>query len=109
VIVSARVQGIDFASRASLLMNATEGVYEMVSELRNGMNLGRMRKLQERLQATEAEADRLLLETYRTLYLGSDEPIRMMLAKDLFELLEEAIDRCRDVGNVIYSIVLKHS
>lgn len=108
-IVSARVQGIDFASRASLLMNATEGVYEMVSELRNGMNLGRMRKLQERLQATEAEADRLLLETYRTLYLGSDEPIRMMLAKDLFELLEEAIDRCRDVGNVIYSIVLKHS
>jgi uncharacterized protein len=108
-IVSARVQGIDFASRASLLMNATEGVYEMVSELRNGMNLGRMRKLQERLQATEAEADRLLLETYRTLYLGSDEPMRMMLAKDLFELLEEAIDRCRDVGNVIYSIVLKHS
>ncbi len=108
-IVSARVQGIDFASRASLLMNATEGVYEMVRELRNGMNIGRMRKLQERLQATEAEADRLLLETYRTLYLGSDEPIRMMLAKDLFELLEEAIDRCRDVGNVIYSIVLKHS
>jgi uncharacterized protein Yka (UPF0111/DUF47 family) len=27
----------------------------------------------------------------------------------LFELLEKAIDRCRDVGNVIYSIVLKNS
>jgi uncharacterized protein Yka (UPF0111/DUF47 family) len=108
-IVAARVQGIDFASRAGLLMNATEGVHEMVCELRNGMNIARMRKLQERLQATESEADRMLLETYRTLYLGSDEPIRMMLAKDLFELLEEAIDRCRDVGNVIYSIVLKHS
>jgi hypothetical protein len=24
-------------------------------------------------------------------------------------LLEKAIDRCRDVGNVIYSIVLKNS
>jgi uncharacterized protein Yka (UPF0111/DUF47 family) len=33
----------------------------------------------------------------------------MMLAKDLFELLEKAVDRCRDVGNVIYSIVLKNS
>jgi uncharacterized protein Yka (UPF0111/DUF47 family) len=32
-----------------------------------------------------------------------------MLVKDLFELLEKAIDRCRDVGNVIYSIVLKNS
>ncbi|HLI17323.1 MAG TPA: pit accessory protein [Rhodanobacteraceae bacterium] len=109
VIVAKRVEGIDFASRASLLMSATEGVAEMVSELRNGMSIGRMRKLQDRLQATESEADRLLLEPYRDLYLGSNDPIRMMLAKDLFELMEKAIDRCRDVGNVIYSIVLKNS
>jgi uncharacterized protein Yka (UPF0111/DUF47 family) len=108
-IVAQRVEGIDFASRATLLLSATEGVTEMVRELRNGMSIGRMRKLQERLQATESEADRLLLEPYRDMYLGSDDPIRMMLAKDLFELLEKAIDRCRDVGNVIYSIVLKNS
>jgi len=109
VIVANRVEGIDFASRASLLMSATDGVAEMVRELRNGMNIGRMRKLQDRLQATESEADRMLLAPYRDLYLGSDDPIRMMLVKDLFELLEKAIDRCRDVGNVIYSIVLKNS
>lgn len=109
VIVAERVEGIDFVSRAGLLMSATEGVVEMVGELRNGMNIGRMRKLQDRLQAVESEADRLLLEPYRTQYLASDDPIRAMLAKDLFELLEKAIDRCRDVGNVIYSIVLKNS
>ncbi|MGH8192677.1 MAG: DUF47 domain-containing protein [Rhodanobacteraceae bacterium] len=108
-IVAGRVEGIDFAARASLLMSATERVFEMVRELRNGLNIGRMRKLQDRLQAVEAEADRMLLEPYRDLYLGSDDPIRMMLAKDLFELLEKAVDRCRDVGNVIYSIVLKNS
>ncbi|MGH8041144.1 MAG: pit accessory protein, partial [Rudaea sp.] len=62
-----------------------------------------------RLQAVEAEADRMLLEPYRDLYLASDDPIRVMLAKDLFELLEKAIDRCRDAGNVIYTIVLKNS
>ncbi|MGH8145463.1 MAG: DUF47 domain-containing protein [Rhodanobacteraceae bacterium] len=109
VIVSKRIEGIDFASRAGLLMSATGGVVEMVGELRNGMSIGRMRKLQDRLQATESEADRLLLEPYRDLYLNCDDPTRVMLAKDLFELLEKAIDRCRDVGNVIYSIVLKNS
>lgn len=109
VIVAKRVEGIDFSSRASLLMSATEGVSEMVAELRNGMSINRMRKLQDRLQAVESEADRLLLEPYSTLYLVSDDPIRMMLVKDLFELMEKAIDRCRDVGNVIYSIVLKNS
>ena len=34
---------------------------------------------------------------------------RLILRKDLFELLEKAIDRCRDAGNVIYAIVLKNS
>ncbi|HEU0277713.1 MAG TPA: pit accessory protein [Rhodanobacteraceae bacterium] len=108
-IVATRVGGIDFASRAALLMSATEGVVEMVGVLRDGMHIGRMRKLQDRLQATESEADRMLLEAYRDLYTVSDDPIRVILAKDLFELLEKAIDRCRDVGNVIYSIVLKNS
>jgi hypothetical protein len=28
---------------------------------------------------------------------------------NLFEILEKAIDRCRDAGNVIYHIVLKNS
>lgn len=109
VIVAKRVEGIDFISRAALLMSATEGVLEMVRQMRNGMHVGRMRKLQDRLQATEAEADRLLLEPYRDLYLESDDPVRVLLAKDLFEILEKAIDRCRDVGNVMYSIVLKNS
>ena len=108
-IVARRVEGIDFISRASLLLSATNAVAEMVSQLRHGMNISRMRTLREGLQASESEADRLLLETYRDLYVNGDDPVRMMLAKDLFELLEEAIDRCRDVGNVIYSIVLKNS
>jgi uncharacterized protein Yka (UPF0111/DUF47 family) len=40
---------------------------------------------------------------------GRHEPIRILLLKDLFELLEKAIDRCRDAGNVAYQIVLKNS
>lgn len=109
VIVADRVRGIDFLARATLLISATEGVVEMVGELRNGMNIAHMRRLQDHLQATEAQADRLLLEPYRDLYQNSDDPIRIILVGDLFELLERSIDCCRDVGNVIYSIVLGNS
>ncbi len=108
-LVSERVRDIDFASRAGLLMRATEVVAEMVAELRNGLRIDRMKELQDRLQAIESEADRMLLDPYRSLYTAGGDPIRVLLAKDLFELLEKAIDRCRDVGNVIYSIVLKNS
>ncbi|HJU07748.1 MAG TPA: pit accessory protein, partial [Rhodanobacteraceae bacterium] len=36
-IVSDRLQDVDFASRAALLMRATEAVAQMVGELRNGL------------------------------------------------------------------------
>ncbi|HEX6613888.1 MAG TPA: pit accessory protein [Rhodanobacteraceae bacterium] len=108
-IMPARLEGVDFAARAVLLMRATEVLAEMVGELRKGLRIDRMRALQDRLQAIESEADRMLLEAYRDLYTADGDPIKVVLAKDLFELMEKAIDRCRDVGNVIYSIVLKNS
>ena len=104
-----RLGDIDFATRAALLEKAAEVIKQMVAQLRKGMNLEAMTTLNDRMQAIESEADRLLLELYRDLYGGRHEPIRILLLKDLFELLEKAIDRCRDAGNVIYQIVLKNS
>jgi hypothetical protein len=48
----------------------------------------------------------MLLAPYRTLYVEGGDVMRAVLAKDLFELIEKAIDKCRDVGNIVYSIVL---
>lgn len=109
VLVRARLEGIDFSARTEILAACAAVVAEMVRELRNGLRVGPMRKLQARLQALEGEADKLLLEPYRDLYLEQSDAIRAMMAKDLFETIEKAIDVCRDVGNVIYSIVLKNS
>ena len=104
-----RLADVDFASRAAMLEKAAEVIEQMVCQLRRGMNLEAMKSLNDRLQAIESEADRLMLELYRDLYSGSHEPILILLLKDLFELLEKAIDRCRDAGNVAYHIVLKNS
>jgi len=104
-----RLGDIDFTARAALLEKAGEVIAQMVAQLRKGMNLEAMKSLNDRLQSIENEADRLLLDLYRDLYSGRHEPIRIFLLKDLFELFEKAIDRCRDVGNVVYQIVLKNS
>jgi len=104
-----RLGDIDFGSRAVLLEKAAEVIAQMVAQLRHGMNLEAMKSLNDRLQSIENEADRMMLESYRDLYGGRHEPIRILLLKDLFELLEKAVDRCRDAGNVVYQIVLKNS
>ncbi len=108
-IVSDRLAGVDFAQRALVLQRSSEVVAEMIGELRRGLRIDPVKKLQDRLQALESEGDRMLLAPYRTLYLEGGDVMRAMLAKDLFELIEKAIDKCRDVGNIVYSIVLKNS
>jgi len=108
-IVASRLLGVDFAQRALVLQRSSEVVAEMIGELRRGLRIDPVKKLQDRLQALESEGDRMLLAPYRTLYVEGDDAMRAMLAKDLFELIEKAIDKCRDVGNIVYSIVLKNS
>ncbi|QEE25504.1 pit accessory protein [Rhodanobacter glycinis] len=108
-IVAQRLTGVDFAQRAMVLERSSAVVVEMIGELRRGLRIDPVKKLQDRLQTLESEGDRMLLAPYRTLYVEGNDAMRAMLAKDLFELLEKAIDKCRDVGNIVYSIVLKNS
>jgi uncharacterized protein Yka (UPF0111/DUF47 family) len=108
-IIAERMSDVDFAARALVLERATAVVSEMIGELRRGLRIDPVKKLQDRLQMLESEGDRMLLSPYRTLYVEGNDAMRAMLAKDLFELLEKAIDKCRDVGNTVYSIVLKNS
>ena len=108
-IVSARLDGVDFGHRALVLERSTAVVAEMIGELRRGLRIDPVQKLQDRLQTLESEGDRMLLAPYRTLYVEGNDAMKAMLAKDLFELIEKAIDKCRDVGNIVYSIVLKNS
>ena len=99
---------IDFAPRAAMLEKAAGVVVEMVKELRL-MRLEEMSKLNERLRVLEAEADRLILELHREIYSGRLDAGEMFLLKEFFEILEKAIDRCREAGVVAYQIVLKNS
>lgn len=104
-----RIGDVDFTSRAVMLESACKVVEQMVGLLRKGMNLEQIKELNDQLQIIEGEADRQILELYRDAYNNETDPIRYLVKKDLFEILEKAIDRCRDAGNVIYHIVLKNS
>ena len=62
-----------------------------------------------RLQAIEGEADQLELDVLHDLFHGDYAPKHIIFLRDLYDLLEKVIDRCRDAGNVILQIVLKYS
>ena len=103
------VRGVDFSRQISLLEQATECVVNLVKSLRAGVNLDEVKKWNDRLQQVEGEADDAIMELYRDLFSGRHDALKVIVLKDLYELLEKIIDRCRDDGNVISQIVLKNS
>ena len=102
------LEHIDFAPRAAMLEQAAGVVVKMVRALPK-MKLEPMKALNDELRAIENEADRLMLELYGDIYSGKLDPLHMFLLKEFFEILEKAIDRCREAGVVAYEIVLKNS
>lgn len=108
-LASHRLGDVDFIPRAKMLEQACIVLEDMVSQLRKGMNIETSKALNDKMQAIEAEADRQILEMYRDSYQNETDPMRYLILKDLFELLEKAIDRCRDAGNVVHHIILKNS
>ena len=99
----------DFTQQVRMLDQATEAVLQMVKALREKLNLDKMKELNDRLQFVEGEADKLFLSLTRELYSGKHDPLKVIVQKDLYALLEKVVDRCRDAGNIIFQIVLKYS
>jgi uncharacterized protein len=103
------VDGVDFSHQINLLEQATELVVQLVKSLRGGNNLERVKELNDKLQVLEGEADDHMMILYRDLFNNHQDPVRVIVLKDLYELLEKIIDRCRDAGNVIAHVTLKNS
>ncbi len=98
-----------FQRQAQLLEQAAGEVVFMIKQLRGGTHMERIREAQERLQFAEGEADKVMLGLIRELYHGPYDAKDLVILQDLYELVEKAIDRCRDAGNVVVQVVLKYS
>src|SRR3977135_3361430 len=103
------LHGRSFRRQVELLDQAAETVLAMVKQLRKGTDIHTAREMNDKLQTIEGDADKLELELLRDLYHANYEAKHMIFLRDLYELLEKVIDRCRDAGNIILQVVLKYS
>ncbi len=103
------VEGIDFSKQAEMMEKATDAVLAMVKQLDSLDDLEKIKTFNDKLQYVEGEADKVMNELLRDLYSGKHDALRVMVLRDVYELIEKVIDRSRDVGNVMMHIVLKNS
>ena len=108
-IYPGRVPHVAFQRQAELMSLAAEAVVFMVKELRHGTNIEKIREANDRLQYAEGEADKVMLSLLKELYHGPYDAKELVILQELYEMVEQAVDRCRNAGNIVVQIVLKHS
>jgi uncharacterized protein len=107
-LCAGRVQGVSFRPQTEKLEQAVHTVRQMVGGLRSP-KLGATKRLHDVLQKTESDADKLFITLVMDLQKRKHEPLTALMLRDLYELLERVIDRCRTAGNIILRLVLKHT
>jgi uncharacterized protein Yka (UPF0111/DUF47 family) len=108
ILCAPRVRDVKFDTQIAMLEEAIKIVVTMLKGLKKN-DLASISAQNTRLQQIEGDADKLMLDHFRVLYSGQYEPLTALALKDLHEIMEKVFDRCRDAGNVISHVVLKHS
>ena len=98
-----------FRRQAELLVRAVEPVVFMVKQLRSGADIEKIREANERLQYVEGEADKLMLSLLKDLYHSPCDAKELMILQEDFEMIEQAVDRCRNAGNIVLRVALKNT
>jgi len=62
-----------------------------------------------RINTLENEADRLTRDALSKLFREEKDPTAIIKWKEIYEMFEEATDRCEDAANILERIALKHN
>jgi len=108
ILFAEHLKDVQWDEQMQLLQQATGTVLQMVQELRAKSHLQKVKERNDVLQKIEGDADDLILARLKELYRLETQPVKLIILKDLYELLEKVVDRCRDAGNVISNIILKN-
>jgi predicted phosphate transport protein (TIGR00153 family) len=96
----------DFARRqAKVIAEAAAVLHQIIDDLEKRTDL--MERVIS-VNSLENEGDRIVRDAIAALFDDDMDAKDIIKWKDIYEVLESAIDECEHVANVIESIVLKH-
>jgi hypothetical protein len=96
--------GVD--AMCAVVEEITAEVLKAVVALRDGNDVMQHCIRAKRL---EEEGDAVYHDNLGRLFDNETDPVRIMKWKEIFDMLEQALDEAEDVANAIESIVLKHA
>jgi predicted phosphate transport protein (TIGR00153 family) len=93
------------ARMGEILCRAAREIQAAVAEIKKPKTLHDRTRELKRL---EEEGDAVYHEAVGALFAGSPDALEVIKWKEIFDKLEDAVDACHQVGNVLESIALKN-
>jgi uncharacterized protein len=100
--------GKELIDQALILDSAIGVVKRVIYGLRDMKNSKMIIEACVEIHTIENQGDYLLHQCIARLFQNEKDPFELIKMKEIYELVEDAIDTCEDVTNVVEGIVLKH-
>ena len=97
----------EMAALGQIALRATEKVQEAVALLSDMRNAERIIEICQEISKIESEADHVMHAGMERLFAEVSDARALIRAKEIYELFEEAVDRCEDAADVIHGVVLE--
>jgi len=97
-----------FVKQCDVLVQATVVLSDAVHRLRKSRKLSELSDALIDIHTKESLGDDNHHAAIKRLFSGEVETLEVLKWKELYDLIEEAIDGCEDVGNTLERIVLKN-
>lgn len=93
-------------AQTEIIVKQCEQIVRALERLKGFKNIG---PYWIEIHRLENEGDLVARRAMADLFTNGTDPVEIIKWKDLYALLEDAIDACEDVANVIERIVVKHA
>ncbi len=103
-----KMRGDEIRELALTLNNAIARIKKIVHALRDKKNSKMILEACVEINTLENEGDYILRQAMARLFEQEKDAIELIKWKEIFERIEEAVDVCEDVSNIVEGIVLKH-
>jgi len=104
-----KVPAKEIIEQSKILNKSIKKVKHIVHSMRNMKNAKMIIDSCVEINTLENEGDIIMRMTMTRLFEQEKDPIELIKWKEIFERIEEAIDVCEDVANIVEGIVLKHA
>jgi predicted phosphate transport protein (TIGR00153 family) len=93
----------------AILQKAFDRISLAVGMLRDWKHREAIFQICVEVNSLENQGDAVLRASLERLFKGASDPFYVIKAKEIYESLEDAIDRCEDLSNVIETIIIKNA